>query len=68
MAKKKWKVTDDDGTTDPMKSFTSGPAAYLWLRSGQPDGQYRIYVDEGLGSGWELYERIAITDGVIRET
>jgi hypothetical protein len=57
---------------DPRKTHDSKPATYRYVQ--QQAGHYRdgmvradlnritVYVDEGLGRGWELYETINLAD------
>jgi hypothetical protein len=69
-AKRKWRTVTSTAGARP-KSHPSQPAVYRFvnqMREAFTSGvssasQVTVYVDEGMGAGWELYERCDFLKG-----
>lgn len=69
--RKKWSSTWMGDTRYGRKSHPSQRAAYNWIRVQAnlyaqrvilPSYTINVYVDEGDGQGWQLYESIKLAD------
>jgi hypothetical protein len=61
--RKKWRLTYPGGHVEDR--FTSKRATYEFLQSlarGGTTGAVRVWVDEGAGRGWDLYERVNLAE------
>lgn len=66
--RKKWATSFPDVPGDQRQRHPSKPAVYRWLKNeaalvgGSRGPHVTIWVDEGLGAGWELFERIDLRE------
>lgn len=63
--RKKWSTTWVDAN-ESRQNHRSEKATYTWIRaqSTNREGRVRVYVDEGHGQGWELFEVVDLSEVV----
>lgn len=54
--RKKWRVDITGRVATTSRVFATRPAAYRHFHGAVDVEKVRVYVDEGMGRGWQLYE------------